>query len=45
MQVNPARGPNVIVNPLTAGGLASLFSTPPMAERIKRLQELAMRSG
>ncbi|MGH7828429.1 MAG: zinc metalloprotease HtpX [Candidatus Binatia bacterium] len=31
-----------IVNPLTAGGLASLFSThPPMAERIARLEAMA----
>lgn len=44
MQVNPAHAQMYIVNPLTAGGLASLFSThPPMAERIKRLQELAMQ--
>jgi heat shock protein HtpX len=44
MQVNPAQAQMYIVNPLTAGGLASLFSThPPMAERIKRLQELAMQ--
>jgi heat shock protein HtpX len=44
MQVNPAQAQMYIVNPLTAGGLASLFSThPPMAERIKRLQEMAIR--
>jgi len=44
MQVNPAQAQMYIVNPLTAGGLASLFSThPPMAERIKRLQEMAMQ--
>jgi heat shock protein HtpX len=44
MQVNPAQAQMYIVNPLTAGGLASLFSThPPMAERIKRLQEIAVR--
>ena len=31
-----------IVNPLTAGGLASLFSThPPMEERISRLEAMA----
>ena len=29
-----------IVNPLTSGGIARLFSThPPMAERVKRLKE------
>jgi heat shock protein HtpX len=43
MQVNPAQAQMYIVNPLTAGGLTRLFSThPPMAERIKRLQEMAM---
>jgi heat shock protein HtpX len=42
MDVNPAQAQMYIVNPLTAGGLASLFSThPPMTERIKRLQDLA----
>jgi heat shock protein HtpX len=31
-----------IVNPLTGGGLMNLFSThPPIAERVKRLKELA----
>jgi heat shock protein HtpX len=34
-----------IVNPLTGGGLASLFSThPPMEERVARLEALAVRS-
>lgn len=34
-----------IVNPLTAGGLASLFSThPPMEERIARLEAMASTS-
>ncbi|MCI0418346.1 MAG: zinc metalloprotease HtpX [Acidobacteria bacterium] len=42
MHVNPAQAQMYIVNPLTAGGIAQLFSThPPMAERVKRLQELA----
>jgi heat shock protein HtpX len=42
MEVNPAQAQMYIVNPLTAGGIASLFSThPPMAERVKRLQDLA----
>jgi heat shock protein HtpX len=31
-----------IVNPLTGGGLLKLFSThPPIAERVKRLNEMA----
>ena len=35
-----------IVNPLTAGGLASLFSThPPMEERIARLEAMAGAMG
>ncbi len=42
MDVNPAQAQMYIVNPLTAGGIAQLFSThPPMAERVKRLQDLA----
>ena len=42
MDVNPAQAQMYIVNPLTAGGIAKLFSThPPMAERVKRLQDLA----
>jgi len=42
MEVNPAQAQMYIVNPLTAGGFAKLFSThPPMAERVKRLQDLA----
>jgi len=33
-----------IVNPLTGGGLRSLFSThPPIAERVKRLKQMAAR--
>lgn len=44
MEVNPAQAQMYIVNPLTAGGIATLFSThPPMAERVKRLQDLAYR--
>ncbi len=38
MQVNPASAQMYIVNPLSAGSLAGLFSThPPMEERIRRL--------
>lgn len=38
----PATAHMFIVNPLTGGGLMSLFSThPPMEERIARLEELA----
>ncbi|WP_163337025.1 zinc metalloprotease HtpX [Desulfopila sp. IMCC35008] len=41
MQVNPATAQMYIVNPLTSGRLAHLFSThPPIQERIKRLNEL-----
>jgi heat shock protein HtpX len=43
MEVNPAQAQMYIVNPLTAGGIATLFSThPPMAERVKRLEEMSM---
>lgn len=38
----PATAHMFIVNPLTGGGLMKLFSThPPIAERVKRLQEMA----
>ncbi|HIJ90363.1 MAG: zinc metalloprotease HtpX [Desulfobulbaceae bacterium] len=38
MDVNPATAQMYIVNPLSAGGIANLFSThPPMQERIRRL--------
>lgn len=38
----PATAHMFIVNPLTGGGLLSLFSThPPIAERVKRLNEMA----
>jgi heat shock protein HtpX len=42
MDATPATAHMFIVNPLTGGGLMSLFSThPPMAERIARLQEMS----
>lgn len=42
MHATPATAHMFIVNPLTGGGLMSLFSThPPMAERIARLREMA----
>jgi len=38
----PATAHMFIVNPLTGGGLMTLFSThPPIAERVKRLNDLA----
>jgi heat shock protein HtpX len=38
----PATAHMFIVNPLTGGGLMNLFSThPPIAERVKRLNEMA----
>jgi heat shock protein HtpX len=41
-QANPATAHMYIDNPLSAGGMASLFSThPPMEERIARLQAMA----
>ena len=40
----PATAHMFIVNPLTGGGMMSLFSThPPMEERIARLQAMAQR--
>ncbi len=41
-QANPASSHLFIVNPLSGGALAGLFSThPPMEERIHRLQQMA----
>jgi len=42
MEANAATAHMFIVNPLTGGGLMSLFSThPPIPERVARLQEMA----
>jgi len=44
MDVNPAQAQMYIVNPLAGGGIANLFSThPPIAERVRRLQEMTLR--
>ena len=41
MDANPATAHMFIVNPLTGGGLMSLFSThPPVEERIRRLEAM-----
>lgn len=43
-EAHPETGQMMIINPLTGGGIASLFSThPPTEERIARL--MAMRGG
>jgi heat shock protein HtpX len=43
MQANPATAHMFIVNPLSARGLASLFSThPPMEERVRRLESMTL---
>ena len=45
-EAHPATAHMFIVNPLHAGGLASLFSThPPMEQRVARLTEMAAQMG
>jgi heat shock protein HtpX len=42
LEANPASAHMFIVNPLTGGGLMSLFSThPPIEERVRRLEAMA----
>lgn len=46
MDANPATSNMFIVNPFSAKGITSLFSThPPMEERIARLEEMARGRG
>ena len=46
MDASPATAHMFIVNPLSGGGLARLFSThPPMEERIARLEQMAYGQG
>jgi heat shock protein HtpX len=46
MDASPATAHMFIVNPLSRGGLANLFSThPPMEERIARLEGMAYGQG
>ena len=45
LEARPATAHMFIVNPLTGGGMRTLFSThPPMEERIARLQSMATRA-
>ncbi|MGH7829165.1 MAG: M48 family metalloprotease, partial [Candidatus Binatia bacterium] len=44
MEANPATAHMFIVNPLTGGGLMTLFTThPPIEERIRRLEKVPGR--
>jgi len=41
LRINPSTSHLFIINPLSAGGIANLFSThPPVEERIKRLKKM-----
>lgn len=43
-EARPAAAPIMIVNPLTVGGIAGLFSTQPSTEeRVRRLLRIARR--
>jgi heat shock protein HtpX len=43
---SPASSNLFIVNPFNGGTLVSIFSThPPMAERVKRLRQMANKMG
>ena len=45
MDANPSTASLFIVNPLTGGGFATLFSThPPIPERVERLEQMAHHS-
>ena len=44
LEANPSTANMFIVNPLSGGGISSLFSThPPIEERIRRLRAMAGR--
>ena len=46
MDASPATAHLFIVNPLSGGGMLSLFSTHPSTqERVEALQQLAMQMG
>ncbi len=45
-EATPASAHMFIVNPLTGGGIMSLFSThPPMEERVRRLEKMVYGPG
>jgi heat shock protein HtpX len=46
MEANPATAHMFNINPLTGGGLMTLFSThPPLEERIRRLEQMEIKRG